>query len=720
MSEENNKTQSRRRFLVRSAIGLGVMVGAGMVGCNPVRRYIATQANEMEMAYDNDAPATTWFEVRADNQIILHSPKVEMGQGVLTGMAQLAAEELGVPPERIQVIHARTDRGPVDPLSTGGSNSISGLWQPLRELAATMRVMLTMEAARILGVAPSSLSVKDGVISGEETSITFGEVVAQTTFWEVPQEVPALTARANFKHIGKAIPRLDLREKVVGTPIFGMDASFPDMLYGAIARPEKVDAQLKRVDTAAAKKVPGVIDVVVEDDFAGVLATSKLAADRGKAALQIEWAVAKIWQQQDIDDLIKVGSGKSVQIQKKGKPGRILNQDEVITAEYSSPMGAHAHLEPNGAVAWVTQDKAHIKISTQVVAITRKEVAKRLGMDEEQVIIEPTYLGGGFGGRLHTPHAAQIAVLAKAAGKPVHCFFDRKEEFQTDTFRPPTHHLLRAKLQGDGRIEAMEHHVSSGDVAFGSPMIPRLAEPVVGADFGAWRGGMIQYSGIPNYRAVSWRVKLPFATSWWRSLGLLANTFAIESFVDELAERVGQDPVQYRLDQIANDERGIRLQRVIEAVAQRAEWGKIMPENRAQGFACSTDANTPAAQIAEVSVDADGIHVHKVTCAIDPGIAINPDSIRAQCEGAIIMGLSASLFEEIRIVDGSVRPAMYGAYPMALMKHAPREIDVVILENGDKPTGVGEPPLGPIGAAIANAVYKLTGKRCRKLPLRPA
>lgn len=715
-----SKKFSRRKFLVRSAIGAGVMVGAGVIGCNPIRRFAATQVDEMDLTYDNSAPPTTWFEVLADNQLILHCPKVEMGQGVFTGLAQLAADELAVAPEMIRVVHARTDRGPVDPFSTGGSNSISSLWIPLRELAATLRVMLVHEAARIMGANPDNLSVENGMISGAGQTMTYGEVVAQATEWQVPDEPPALKPRGERTAIGRAIPRLDLLAKVKGEPLFGMDATFPGMLYGAIARPDKVDARLGEVDIRAAQEIPGVVRVVVEDDFVGVVANSKMAADQGKAALQINWQTKKVWQQSDIEEMIRVGSGHPVQIQKSGNARRRLRGAGVITAEYASPMGAHAQLEPNGALAWVDGDRIHIKMSTQVVGITRKEVAKRLGVKEEQVIIEPTYLGGGFGGRLHTPHAAQIAVLAKAAGQPVHCFFDRKEEFQNDTFRPPTHHLLKAKLAENGQIEAIEHNVSSGDVAFGTPLIPRIAEPLVGADFGAWRGGMIQYTGIPHYRAVSWRVRLPFATSWWRSLGLLANTFAIESFMDELAEKAGADPVAYRLSQIGDDARGRRLKGVIEAVAEKGNWGQAMPEGWAQGFACSTDANTPVAQIAEVSIEEGAIRVHKVTCAIDPGIAINPDSIRAQCEGAIIMGLSASLFEEMVIQDGSVQPIIYGPYEMALMRHAPQEIETIILENADKPTGVGEPPLGPIGAAVANAAYRLTGQRLRRMPLRLA
>jgi isoquinoline 1-oxidoreductase beta subunit len=308
-------------------------------------------------------------------------------------------------------------------------------------------------------------------------------------------------------------------------------------------------------------------------------------------------------------------------------------------------------------------------------------------------------------------------VLSKAVGKPVNCFFDRIEEFQNDTFRPPTHHVLKAKLTADGLIEAIEHNVSSGDVAFGSPLLPGFATPLLGADVGAWRGGMIQYSGIPNYRAISWRVKLPFATSWWRSLGLLANTFAIESFMDELAIKAGKDPVQFRLDQIQDDERGFRLKEVIKAAAEKAGWKDGVSNGRAMGFAVSTDANTPCAQVVEVSVQDKQIIVHKVTCAIDPGLAVNPDQVRAQCEGCIIMGMSAAMFEKMTIQNSELSPTIYGAYKMALMRDAPKEIEVVILENADAPGAVGEPPLGPIGAAIANAVFRLTGERLRSMPL---
>lgn len=712
------KKFSRRKFLTRSVVGVGVVLGSGFFSRNLVRRYIAGVANSAEAPYlgSTDMP-TLWFEILADNSLLLHSPKVEMGQGTFTGLAQIAADELEVDISQIKVVHAESASGNVDGFSTGGSTSISSLWRPLRELAATMREMLKMEAAKQLGVDVSSLSVSKGVISGGGKSITFGEVVKEVKEWQVP-DVPPLKAVKDYQFVGRPIPRIDLEDKVLGKPIFGMDAAMPGMLYGAVVRPSAIGAKFISADTAEAEKMPGVIKVVKEDDFVGVVATSRMEAEKAKRAIKVEWGIEKKWQQEDIEEMIKVGAGTPYVIQKKGSAASILEGEEgLITAEYKSPIGAHAQLEPNGAVAFVDGDQATVMISTQVVSLTRSEVAERLGLDKEKVNIIPTYLGGGFGRRLHTPNAMQAAVLSQAVGKPVKCFFDRKEEFQNDTFRPPTHHVMKAKLASDGKIEAIEHNVSSGDVMFGSPLVPGLAEPLLGADVGAWRGGMIQYGAIPNFQAVSWRVKLPFATSWWRSLGLLANTFAIESFMDELAIKAGVDPVQFRLDQIQDDEAGYRLKEVIKAAAKKAGWKDEVSNGRAMGFAASTDANTPCAQVAEVSIEDKRIVVHKVTCAIDPGLAVNPDQVRAQCEGAIIMGLSAAMYEKMEVKDGELSPTIYGPYRMALMKHAPKEIDVVILENAEAPGAVGEPPLGPIGAAIANAVFRLTGRRLREMPL---
>ncbi len=716
--KQGKKKFSRRKFLVRSGIGVGVALGVGYLTRPIWRRAIAHAVDTAEAMYLGDTKTPPiWFNITPDNRIILHSPKVEMGQGTFTGMAQMAAEELEVDMEKIEVIHAASESGNLDSFATGGSTSIASLWIPLRELAATMREMLKQEASVILGTSVEKLSISNGIISGGGQSISYGDVAGKVKEWTIP-DVPLLKDRSSFKHIGKPLPRVDLKQKVFGAPIFGMDASMPDMLYGAVVRPDKIGATYVDADISEAEGMAGVVKIVQEKDFVGVVATSWTAAHNAKEAIKANWQIDREWQLKDIESMIEVGKGDPIVIQKTGNAKRVLkNEEDVIIAEFKSPIGAHAQIEPSGSLAYVEDDKVTVMIPTQVVKITRKEVADRLGIKVDKVNIIPTFLGGGFGRRLHTPNAIQAAVLSKAVGKPVKCFFTRKEEFQKDTFRPPTHHVLKAKLNDQGLIKAIEHNISSGDVMFGSALVPGIAEPIVGADVGAWRGGMIQYRRIPNFRAVSWRVKLPFATSWWRSLGLLANTFAIESFMDELALKAKMSPVDFRLAQIQDDKPGNRLKKVIETAAKASGYRDEIIDNRAMGFAASTDANTPCAQVAEVSIEDGEIKVHKVTCVMDPGISVNPDQVKAQCEGSIIMGMSAILFESMTVRDNELSPIIYGPYEMALMRNAPKEIDVILLENDDKPGAVGEPPLGPIGAAIANAVFKLTGKRPRSFPI---
>ncbi len=715
MSKEKKKI-SRRKFLVRGGLGtVGVLAIGSYIFRNPIRRAILAMANTMDMAYMGDTSnPMLWFELTKDNTILLHSPKVEMGQGTFTSLAQMAADELEISIDKIAVIHAATSTGNIDGMSTGGSTSVAGLWQPLREMAATFREMIKTEAAHKLGVAVSALVSENGIFSANGKRLSYAEVADGVATWEVP-DVPALKEIKDYKYIGKPVPRVDLAAKVFGHPIFGMDAEMSDMLYGSVVRPTKIGARFISADVSKAQSMPGVVKIIEEDDFVGVVANSATEAENAKNAILVEWDAPNHLQTADIISLMTVGNGKSTIIQKEGSE---VTDDGLVTMEFRSPIGAHAQIEPNGVLASVVGDKATIKIATQVIGLTRKEVAERLDLDEENVNVIPTYLGGGFGRRLHTPHAIQAAVMSKAVGKPVKYFFSRKEEFQHDMFRPPTHHVMKGKLDTDGMLEHLEHHFVSGDVGNDSALVPGILPPIIGADIGAIRGGFIQYGKVPNLRSVYWHVELPFATSFWRSLGLLANTFAIESFMDEMAVRAKKNPIDFRLAHIQDDVAGERLKNVIRAAADNAGYVDTVINGKAMGFAASTDANTPCAQVAEVSIEEGEIKVHKVTLAMDPGVAVNPDQVKAQCEGCVIMGMSAAMHEQMYVEDGELMPIIYGPYNMALMKHAPKEIDVVLLQGIDKPGAVGEPPLGPIAAAVANAVFRLTGKRLNEMPLR--
>ncbi len=713
-----SKKVSRRKFLVRGGLGtLGVLAVGTYVFRNPMRRKLYSMVESTVPPYSGEGTdPNLWFEITKDNRVVLHSPKVEMGQGTFTSLAQMTADELDVDLEQVQVIAAATATGIVDRLSTGGSLSVASLWEPLREMAATMREMIKIEAAKKMGVLAESLSTENGVVSGGGKTMTYAKVVEGVDEWEVPN-TPVLKSMKNYKFIGKPIPRIDLEAKVFGAPIFGMDAQLPEMVYATVIRPEQVGAKFLSANTSAAEQMPGVLKIVQIDDWVGVIASSQAQALAARKKVKVIWDVPKKWTEEDIREMITVGSGDEMMIQKSGSA---LDTDsaDVTSITFKSPIGAHAQLEPNGAVAQVEGDKVTVILSTQVVGITQKEVARALNLDVENVNIIPSFLGGGFGRRLNTNHAVQAAKMSRAVGKPVKYFFTRKEEFQHDMFRPPTHHIMKGKLNDKGLLEGLEHHFASGSVAIGSVLLPEMIHGVLGVDIGAIRGGRIQYSGIPNIRAVQWHKSLPFATSWWRSLGLLANTFAIESFMDEMALKAEKSPIAFRLSQIADTEEGNRLKEVIKVAAEKAAYSDEVINGRAMGFAASTDAGAPCAQVVEVSIENKQIKVHKVTCVLDCGIAVNPDQVKAQCEGSIIMGMSAAMHERMTLRDGELYPIIYGPYQMALMKHAPKEIEVHLIQGVDTPLPVGEPPLGPIGAAVANAVRRLTGERLTELPLR--
>ncbi|MEO1523851.1 MAG: molybdopterin cofactor-binding domain-containing protein [Planctomycetota bacterium] len=712
------KKSSRRKFLIRGGLGtLGVVAIGTYVGLNPMRRAIVGMLEKMVPPYSGKGTEPQlWFEITQDNKVLVHSSKVEMGQGTFTGFAQMVCDELDVGLDQIEVVAAETESGVVDGMSTGGSLSVASLWQPLREMAATMREMIKTEAAAQMKVPVASLKTEAGLVSADGESMSYAEVAANVKEWTVPA-APELRPASEYKFVGKAVPRIDLLPKVFGEPIFGMDAELPNMLHATVIRPEHVGAKLKRADGSQAESMPGVVKIVRKEDWIGVVAESYPQALAAKRKVDVQWDVPKKWTEKELRDQLRVGNGDRMVTQKSGS-ALPETGDGYETLEFTSPIGAHAQIEPNGAVADVRDGKATVILSTQVTGITQKMVSDALELPLESVNIVPTYLGGGFGRRLNTAHAVQAAQMSQEVGRPVKYFFTRKEEFQNDLFRPPTHHVMRGKLDSDGYLEFLEHHYASGDVAINSVLMPPLATTMLGADFGALRGAAILYDKVPNHRSVQWHTTLPFATSWWRSLGLLANTFAIESFVDELCLKAKKDPIDFRLKRLSDEESSQRIKAVIKKAAEKSNYRNDVKDGRAMGIAVSIDANSPCAQVAEVSIEGERIVVHKVTCAFDCGLAVNPDQVRAQCEGNIIMGMSAAMHERMTLKEGQLYPTNYGPYDMALMRHAPREIDVHLIQGVDHPLPVGEPPMGPIGAAIGNAVRRLTGQRLTDLPMK--
>jgi isoquinoline 1-oxidoreductase beta subunit len=465
-----------------------------------------------------------------------------------------------------------------------------------------------------------------------------------------------------------------------------------------------------------------VVQVVIEAGFAGVVARSRLQGYAARNALEIEWDEGHLWQQDELEELVTVGGRGAVNIQRQGDAPSVLRQGSPISAEYRTGMAAHATMEPQAALADVGTEGGRVWTSTQFEMSVRRDVAAALDLDAEQIEIIPTYLGGGFGRKIElkpVPSAAvEAARLSRAVGAPVHVGWDRVEEMRSGFFRPLTHHLLTASLDDQGRIEALVHEQASGDALFGA--FPEPVARIMGFDFGSARGAQIPYA-IPNREVTVWRRPMPIPTGSWRGLGLMPNVFAIESFVDELAHAAGADSLQFRLDHMPGTPLGQRMRAVLEAVGERAGWGSALPEGRAQGLACCTDGGTVVAEVAEISLEraSGAIRVHRVVAAVDCGRTINPNGARAQIEGSIVMGTSAALLEEITVKDGRVLAGNFDRYPLLRMSEAP-DVDTILLEAPDgKPRGLGEPPIGPIAPAIANALYALTGARLRRLPMTP-
>lgn len=715
----DKKGFSRRKFFQRGAIVLGGLVVSSYLGRGRIRRFLA----ETIEAYDVPSVISTydphfWFEILADNSILLRSPKVEMGQGIFTGMAMLAAEELEVPLKKIKVEHAKTKNGPVDNLNTGGSNTTSSLFIAIREVAATLREMLKAAAAQRWNVESTVVEAKDGFLIAGTQKVSYAEIAQMTKDWKVPK-TPPLKPVSSFKYVGQSVKRIDLEPKVLAQVKYGIDHSLPDQLFALTLQSPYLEAKLESVDTKAAKTVPGVVRIIEEKDLVAVVATNRYAAEQGLQKLEAKWQVSHKWQQAELEKIVTVGNGSEVQVQWEGQPDQILKEkaDKVFRREYRTPLAAHAHMEPNGALAKVTEQEATIIMGTQAPNMIRQQVGKALRRKASKINIETTYSGGAFGRRVHINNAAQAARIAEIMGKPVSVFNTREQEFRNAHYRPNTHHVLQAVIGADGQIEAITHDQATSDMIL-RPLAGDVVINIAGADFiSAGHAAGLIYN-IKNRAAAVWHTQVPLQTGIWRSVGLFANTFAIESFINELAHKIGKDPLALRLELMqGSDKTSQRYQNVLKALQEKSNWKTPKAAGVGRGMALAYDRKTITAAAVEVSIDDDGIHVQKVTNVIDAGFAVNPEGIRMQVEGCVMMGIGATLYEELTIKDGQIEATNFHQYILPTLKDTP-EIEVVILEGAEVPYGVGEPPLGPIAPAITAAILDLTGKAVRRLPIK--
>ncbi len=719
---------SRRGFLIGlGAAGAGLAVGA-YFGKPALNLFMAESLANSEpadnsfMMLPDDPPL--WLEVLPDSRFKLSLVKVEMGQGVHTSIAQIAVEELGIGWDDLVVQQADTTSALVDTFGTGGSFSVAASYDPLRRAAAGMRALLQREAAEVLSQPHSTLRVAGrgfAAADNPERRVDFHALAVATTDWELPADDELyLKPVDEFTVIGQSIPRIDIPDKVTGRAVYGYDMRLPDMLYGAVARPPKLEAKLVGASPGAAERIEGVERFVIdlENGFAGVVAKTRSAAWSAVKAMQTEWDEGHLWQQEEIDALIEPEGSGGITVQREGNTARAFAQSPTITAAYYSPFAVQAPLEAPAALADVQGDKVHVWVSTQFQERARGQIAEALEVDASNVRVVPTYLGGGFGSKLDSRVAIEAARLSRAAGAPVHVGWDRAEALRHGYLRPPTKNILSGALDDKGRIAAIEHRQGSGDVAFS--FMPAFMTYLMGADFGATSGARIEYD-VPHRTVTAWRQTLPVWTGWWRGLGLFPNTFALESFIDELAASAGADPLQFRLDHLPESSRGSRMRAVLEAVADLSGWRTPPPAGRARGIACHI-SNTMVAEVAEISVDESSgkVTVHDVACAVDCGLVVNGDGARAQIEGNVMWGVGSTLIEQAYVEDGQLYLNNFESYPLLTMRDSPHVRSVLVDNGGETPYGMGEPPIAPVGAAIANAFAAATGKRIRTLPMTPA
>lgn len=666
--------------------------------------HAALPATTLPPAPDAGVALNDFIRVHTDSSITLMINHSEMGQGALSNLALLVAEELELPLARVRTEFAPADTRYKNPLwgeqFTGGSSSVRGEWQPLRRHAAAAREQLVDAAAQRWQVKRDSCRAEDGgvrhVPSGQR--LDYGALADAAAKLKARTRV-RLKQPGEFRLIGTPVARLDIPDMVAGRTQYGIDVPRPGMRVASVARCPVFGGRVRRIDATAARAVPKVIDVIQIESGVAVVAEDFLSALKGREALRVDWEPgdSAALDNTEIEKTLADALTRDGDVTRNdGNARRALkNAPRVIEASYRTPYLAHATLEPMNCIAEVSASGCDIWVGTQGQADSQAIAAKLTGLPKKKVHVHTQFLGGGFGRRLETDFVADAVELAIKAGVAVQVIWTRADDLQHDKYRPAGAMQLRALLDAGGDPRAWFMRIA------GSELVQQ------GVD--------LPYA-IENVREERVTIESPLPTGAWRSVGASNNAFAIESFVDELAHAAGRDPFDYRRALL---QQAPRHRAVLELAAEKAGWGTPLPAGHGRGIAVYRSFGSIVAQVAEVSVTNNRIKVARVVCAIDCGIAVNPDSVRAQLEGAVAMGVSAALKEEIRIQAGRVTQANFADYPILTLAEMPA-VEVHILASSEEPGGVGEPGVPPITAAVANAVFAATGQRLRSLPLRLA
>ncbi|AGA30131.1 xanthine dehydrogenase family protein molybdopterin-binding subunit [Singulisphaera acidiphila] len=709
---------SRRGFLKTS-----VLAGGGLI----LGVYLPSSPNPSEAAEDQVATfeANAFVRIGADESVTVLINHAEMGQGIYNGLSMIVAEELDADWSKV-----RAEAAPVDPVynhtlygtqMTGGSTSTWTEWERLRKAGATARAMLIAAAAETWKVNASSCHAENGqVVHGDSgRRLSFGQLVAPASRLTPPKEV-ALKDPKNFKLIGKATKRLDTPEKTNGTAVFGLDVSVPGMLVAVVLRPPVFGGKAKSWNGDKAKGVPGVRHVVEIDRGVAVVADGFWAAKRGRAALEVVWdegPLAELDSRTQRAHYAELAKRPGAVAKKTGDVAAgMAGAAKTLDAFYELPYLAHATMEPLNCVADVRADGCDVWTGTQAQTFDRDATAKATGLKPSQVKIHTTLLGGGFGRRavLDSHFVLEAVQLSKAVKAPVKVIWTREDDIRGGYYRPAASHSIRGGLTAAGQPVAWEHRIVCQSFIMGTPFETAIVKD--GVDDTAVEGAADLPYEVPNL-LVDWQIApggVP--TLWFRSVGHTHTAFVVESFLDELAHAVGQDPLELRRSLLGNHP---RHKRVLELAAEKAGWGQPLPEGHGRGLAVHESFGSFVAHVAEVSVSDDGkIRVHRVVCGIDCGPTVNPDAVRAQMEGCIAFGLTAALYGELTFVNGRVQQRNFHDYPILRMNEMP-VVEVHIVPTTDKMGGVGEPGVPPVAPALTNAIFAATGKRVRRLPIRP-
>jgi isoquinoline 1-oxidoreductase subunit beta len=700
---------SRRTFLKVSAAGGAMIVGGYLPGLRETGTAEAAGSFEPNI----------WLKIGADDNVVIKLTQLEMGQGVMTSMPMLVAEELDVDWNKI-----KTEWVPADPKYgnpnfggaqlTAGSNSVRGMWKILREAGATAHTMLITAAAQTWSVAENTCSTEKGEVIHKASGrrLRYGSLVDKAAALPVPKTV-SLKSPKEFRLLGQPTPRLDIPEKVNGKAGFGIDVKRPDMLIARVVRCPVFGGKVDTFNADKAKAVPGVRNVVKISTGIAVVADNYWAASKGVQALDVKWNEGPLANLSSAE-IIKKYAALAEQPGKIARndgdaPAAVKDNTRAFECVFEVPFLAHACMEPMNCTADVRSDRCDVWVPTQGQTASHAAAVAASGLPPNSVNVYTTYLGGGFGRRGEADFVTDAVETSKAVGKPVKVIWTREDDIQHDFYRPITYIRMWGALDASGKPTAFMQRIVQ------QSLMKRLGQlPPNGVDFISVDGSASLPYDIPNIRVEYIETDPGVPYGFWRSVGASVQGYVVEAFMDELATRAGKDPYQFRRDLL---NKAPRHRAVLDLVAEKSGWGKSLPAGHARGIAVMEAFGSIVGQVAEVSVANGAVKIHKMWCAVDTGWVIHPDTIKAQMEGGTLYGLTAALKGEITIQDGRVAQHHFNDYQMIRHNEAP-EVEVHIVPSTETPGGIGEPSTAIAAGALVNAISAATGKRIYKLPIR--